>query len=322
MQLTTLLLLTHLSSAPAQISESRPATSPGEVGASEDEELSEEAKQQSEELEELRALEEVALNPSTKPSADLLQSVRRLGAANPLREQIAEGLSEPELAAAAAAFDLPRVTDIANLDLAQLKGQYDIPIEMQPLVAQYIQFFQGPGRKWFRKWMSRSTRFIPMMTPLLERGGLPRDTVYLAMIESGFSPGATSWARAAGPWQFIASTGRRFGLRQDFWVDERRDPLKATVAAGKYLNELHDALGHWYLAWAGYNAGGEKLRRMMERRGTNDFWSLSDGKGLAKETKHYVPKLIACALVAKHPKAFGFSDDEFEFQQPLEFDEA
>ncbi len=188
-------------------------------------------------------------------------------------------------------------------------------------MAQYIQFFQGPGRKWFRKWMSRSTRYIPMMTPLLERGGLPRDTVYLAMIESGFSPGATSWARAAGPWQFISATGRRFGLRQDFWVDERRDPFKATVAAGRYLTELHSALGHWYLAWAGYNAGGEKLRRMVERRGTNDFWALSDGKGLAKETKHYVPKLIACALVAKHPHAFGFSDDEFDFQRPLEFDE-
>ena len=104
-------------------------------------------------------------------------------------------------------------------------------------------------------------------------------------------------------------------------MDERRDPLKATVAAGRYLTELHGALGHWYLAWAGYNAGGEKLRRMVERRGTSDFWALSDGKGLAKETKHYVPKLIACALVAKHPRAFGFSDDEFEFQRPLEFDE-
>jgi membrane-bound lytic murein transglycosylase D len=321
MQLTTLLLLTHLSSAPAQISESRPASPPGEVGASEDEELSEEAKQQSEELEELRALEEVALNPSTKPSADLLQSVRRLGAANPLREQIAEGLSEPELAAAAAAFDLPRVTDIANLDLAQLKGQYDIPIEMQPLVAQYIQFFQGPGRKWFRKWMSRSTRFIPAMREILEARGLPKDTVYLAMIESGFSPQAYSWARAAGPWQFIASTARLFGLRQDFWVDERRDPIKATEAAARYLHELYQTLGDWYLAWAGYNAGSKKLERIIAKRGTVDFWELSDGRGLAKETKHYVPKLIACALVAKYPKAFGFSDDEFDFLTPYETEE-
>jgi membrane-bound lytic murein transglycosylase D len=273
----------------------------------------------SEELEEMRALEDAVLDPAVKPSPEVLRSVRALGTASPLRARLEDGgevLSGDE-----PVVDLGRVTDLSTFDVGAVAPEYDIPVEMQPTVAQYIQFFQGPGRKWFRKWMSRSTRYIPMMTPLLESGGLPRDTVYLAMIESGFSPGATSWARAAGPWQFIASTGRRFGLRQDFWVDERRDPLKATVAAGKYLNELHGVLGHWYLAWAGYNAGGEKLRRMMERRGTNDFWSLSDGKGLAKETKHYVPKLIACALVAKHPRAFGFSDDEFDFQEPLDFDE-
>jgi len=239
----------------------------------------------------MRALEDAVLDPAAKPSPEVLRSVRALGTASPLRARLEDGselLSSDE-----PVVDLGLVTDLSTFDVGALAPEYDIPVEMQPTVAQYIQFFQGPGRKWFRKWMSRSTRYIPMMTPLLERGGLPRDTVYLAMIESGFSPGATSWARAAGPWQFISSTGRRFGLRQDFWVDERRDPLKATVAAGKYLNELHGALGHWYLAWAGYNAGGEKLRRMVQKRGTADFWALSDGKGLAKETKHYVPKLIA-----------------------------
>jgi membrane-bound lytic murein transglycosylase D len=273
----------------------------------------------SEELEEMRALEDAVLDPAAKPSPEVLRSVRALGTASPLRARLED--SADVLSGEEPVVDLGLITDLSTFDVGAVAPQYDIPVEMQPQVAQYIQFFQGPGRKWFRKWMSRSTRYIPMMTPLLERGGLPRDTVYLAMIESGFSPGATSWARAAGPWQFIATTGRRFGLRQDFWVDERRDPLKATVAAGKYLNELHGALGHWYLAWAGYNAGGEKLRRMVERRGTRDFWEISDGKGLAKETKHYVPKLIACALVAKHPRAFGFSEDEFDFQQPLEFDE-
>ena len=267
----------------------------------------------------MRALEDAVLDPAAKPSPEVLRSVRALGTASPLRARLEDGAEL--LSGDEPVVDLGLVTDLSTFDVGAIAPEYDIPVEMQPTVAQYIQFFQGPGRKWFRKWMSRSTRYIPMMTPLLERGGLPRDTVYLAMIESGFSPGATSWARAAGPWQFISSTGRRFGLRQDFWVDERRDPLKATVAAGKYLSELHGALGHWYLAWAGYNAGGEKLRRMMEKRGTADFWSLSDGKGLAKETKHYVPKLIACALVAKHPRAFGFSEDEFDFQQPLEFDE-
>ena len=191
---------------------------------------------------------------------------------------------------------------------------------MQPLVAQYIQFFQGPGRKWFRKWMSRSTRYIPVMQPMLEQHGLPRDTVYLAMIESGFSRRRHSWAHAAGPWQFISSTGSRYGLRQDFWVDERRDPLKATVAAGS-TSRAHKEPRPLVPRLGRVQRGRRELRRMVQKRGTADFWRFSDGKGLAKETKHYVPKLIACALIAKHPSAFGFSEDEFEFEQPLESDE-
>jgi len=287
---------------------------------SEDEEISDEARKESEEMEELRALEEVALDPAAKPSADLRQSLRRLGAANPLRQELEDAFSEAEAGGEDPAFDLPRVTDLASFDISLVKDRYDIPMEMQPLVAQYIQFFQGPGRKWFRKWMSRSTRYIPSMQVILEEKGLPKDTVYLAMIESGFSPDAYSWARASGPWQFIPSTGKLFGLKQNFWVDERRDPIKATAAAASYLQRLHQDLGNWYLAWAAYNAGGGKLGRMVAKRGTTDFWQLSDGKGLAKETKHYVPKLIACALVAKYPTAFGFSDDEFDYLEPRELE--
>jgi membrane-bound lytic murein transglycosylase D len=297
--------------APAPAEATHPAA-PAETEEADD------AEKASPELEEMRALEDATIEPA-KPASGGLQSVLRLGASSPLRARIDDGdgwamdaVSGPEIGL---------VTDVGAFDISRVTGSYDIPVEMQPLVAQYIRFFQGPGRKWFRVWMSRSSRYIPMMAPLLEASGLPRDTVYLAMIESGFSPEAFSWARASGPWQFISSTGKRFGLRQDFWVDERRDPLKATRAAGRYLRELHDSLGTWYLAWAGYNAGGEKLRRLVERRGTDDFWELSEGKGLAKETKHYVPKLIACALVAKHPKAFGFSDEEFSFQEPLAFEE-
>ncbi|MGO9829463.1 MAG: LysM peptidoglycan-binding domain-containing protein [Myxococcaceae bacterium] len=298
--------------AAAPAKETRPAA-PGDSDEGDD------AEKASPELEEMRALEDATIEP-TRPVPSGLQSVLRLGAFSPLRARIEDG-GDGWAVDAVDGPELSLVTDVEALDISLVTGSYDIPVEMQPLVAQYIRFFQGPGRKWFRVWMSRSSRYIPMMAPVLEASGMPRDTVYLAMIESGFSPEAYSWARAAGPWQFISATARRFGLRQDFWVDERRDPLKATRAASQYLRELHDALGTWYLAWAGYNAGGEKVRRLVQRRGTDDFWELSEGRGLAKETKHYVPKLIACALVAKHPKAFGFSDDEFSWQQPLVFDE-
>ncbi|HET9452303.1 MAG TPA: LysM peptidoglycan-binding domain-containing protein, partial [Aggregicoccus sp.] len=262
------------------------------------------------------------VDPGAAVGAEVMQTLRRLGFANPLRQRMLDALEEPALREDALPPELPTITDLATFDVTQIQDHYDIPVEMQPLVAQYIQFFRGPGRKWFRTWMARSTRFVPVMQSILEEKGLPRDTVYLAMIESGFSAHAYSWAHAAGPWQFISATGKQYGLRQDFWVDERRDPIKATHAAARYLKDLHKELGHWYLAWAGYNTGSGRVRRAISRNGTTDFWALSaEGKGLAKETQHYVPKLIACALMAKHPTAFGFSQDELQTEPLFVYDE-
>ena len=286
------------------------------------EEADEADTEESAELEQLRALEGATLDPGAKPNAEVLQSLRRLGLANPLRLRMLDVLEEPTFREDEAEAELALITDLANFDVSRLQSRYDIPVEMQPLVAQYIQFFQGPGRKWFRKWVGRSTRYMPIMQPILEANGLPRDTVYLAMIESGFSPNAYSWAHASGPWQFISSTGKQYGLHQDFWVDERKDPLKATVAASRYLKDLHKELGHWYLAWAGYNTGSGRVRRLMERLDTRDFWTIAAAeKGLATETKHYVPKLIAAALISKSPTAFGFTEKEFEYEPALTFEE-
>ncbi|MEW5738448.1 MAG: LysM peptidoglycan-binding domain-containing protein [Myxococcota bacterium] len=275
-----------------------------------------------EELDEMRAVEEAALDPQTRSDAALRTEVERLGYGSLTRDRLEAALESAQLTGDELAFQLAPVTDLAAFDISQVKDRYDIPVEMRPLVVQYIQFFQGRGRKWFRKWMSRSTRYIPLMQPILESHGLPRDTVYLSMIESGFNTQAKSWARAVGPWQFIAGTARLFNLKDDFWVDERRDPIKATHAAANYLSLLYANTGHWYLAWAGYNTGGGRVRRLIDTYGTRDFWELSEHKkGFAKETKHYVPKLIAAALVAKHPEAFGFTLDEFDFQPPFEFEE-
>ncbi|RKG85747.1 LysM peptidoglycan-binding domain-containing protein [Corallococcus terminator] len=284
-------------------------------------EETEEVEAESAELEELRALEGAALDPESKPNAEMMQSLRRLGLTNPLRLRMLDALEEPTFREDDTPPALARITDLSTFDVSLVKDRFDIPVDMQPRVAEYIQFFQGPGRKWFRKWMARSTRYLPVMQPILESKGLPRDTVYLAMIESGFSANAYSWAHAAGPWQFISSTGKQYGLKQDFWVDERRDPIKATHAAASYLKDLYGELGHWYLAWAGYNTGSYRVRKMVERYGTKDWWLLAEEKGLAKETKHYVPKLIAAALVAKNPEAFGFSQEEFQYEQALDYDE-
>ncbi|MBX5481650.1 MAG: LysM peptidoglycan-binding domain-containing protein [Myxococcaceae bacterium] len=291
------------------------------AGFAEDEapEASEEIDEASADLEALRAVEEYAFDPSAGQNALYLQSAQELGPAHPLRLRLEDVLNDTDLREDAP-NEIAQVTDLLAFDVRQVQDRYDIPVEMQPLVADYIRFFQGPGRRWFRKWMSRSTRYIPVMQPILEEAGVPRDTVYLAMIESGFSAQAYSWARAAGPWQFIAGTGREFGLKENFWVDERRDPIKSTRAAARYLKQLYDQLGHWHLAWAGYNTGAARVKRLCERRHTRSFWEISEGRGLAKETRHYVPKLIAAALIAKNPAAFGFRDEEFDFQPPLEFD--
>jgi len=295
-----------------------PLTQAPQVTAASEEAESSEA--ESSELLELRQQEQAVLGHP--PSDELPFFTRHLGLSNPLRLRLQDVLDEDEFAPRLPAAELAPVGDLAAIDLKLLKQRLDIPIAMEPMVGQYIRFFQTSGRRWFITWLNRSTRFLPMMQTVLEARGMPKDTVYLAMIESGFSPQAYSWAKAAGPWQFISATGQRYGLKQDFWVDERKDPLKSTQAAARYLSDLHAKFGDWFLAWASYNAGDGKVRRVMAKKATQDFWELSDGKGLAKETKHYVPKLIAAAILAKNYRAFGFKDEELNFQSPIEHDEA
>jgi membrane-bound lytic murein transglycosylase D len=315
-----LLLLAHAQVGPAADAgavDALPPPGPVRSGASSSDALSAE-----DDIDSMRALETTAVDESARKDAAFRTMVSSLAYGSALRDRLERARADAEWSGETLEFLLPPVTDIATFDVSAVKSQYDIPVEMQPLVQEYIHFFQNGGRKWFRRWMSRSFRFMPLMQPILEARGLPRDTVYLAMIESGFNTQAKSWARAVGPWQFIAGTAKMFKLKEDFWIDERRDPVKATHAAARYLTQLYNESGTWYLAWAGYNSGGGRVRRVINLHQSDDFWALSNKTpGFAKETKHYVPKLIACALVAKHPKAFGFSDDEFENLPPFEFDE-
>ena len=197
---------------------------------------------------------------------------------------------------------------------------YDIPIVINSRVEYFIDYFQTRVPKRFRIWLSRSGRYLPMMRGILRQHGMPEDLVYLALIESGFSCQAYSRAHAVGPWQFIRGTGKRYGLTINYWVDERRDPVKATHAAARYLKDLHQEFGSWYLAAAAYNAGEGKIRRALKRYKADNFWSISQGRRyyLKRETRQYVPKMIAAALIAKEPDKYGFSDINYE--KPLAYD--
>ncbi len=212
-----------------------------------------------------------------------------------------------------------RVFELQGAEHLNLKNRhFDIPVVWNPAVAKWVSYFTGRGRDWFTRYAERGGRYAPVLSKILNDNGLPRDLIYLAMAESGFQNIAKSHASAMGPWQFMSFTGRRYGLNQTWWLDERRDPLKASVAAASYLKDLHDMFGSWELATAGYNAGEGKIGRAIKRYGTRDFWKLTNGRYLKPETKNYVPKIMALAIIGKNLEAFGFSS--LAFHQPLDFE--
>jgi len=192
-------------------------------------------------------------------------------------------------------------------------------------VLEYLEFFQVDARDRFDIWLSRLGRYQGMIRERLRAKRLPEDLVYLTLIESGLSNTAVSRAKAVGMWQFMASTARLYGLTVDPWVDERRDPFRATEAAVNYLADLRERLGSVYLAAAAYNAGVGRVERGIDRLpGEPDsvddrtFFQLSDRRYLRRETRDYVPKLIAASLIAKQPQRYGFDAEPLS---PLAFDE-
>jgi membrane-bound lytic murein transglycosylase D len=196
---------------------------------------------------------------------------------------------------------------------------FDIAVERfntHSRVQYYLNFFRGMARERFGIWLQRMPRYELMIRRRLQQEGLPSDLIYLALIESGFSNTATSRARAVGMWQFMKGTGKHYGLRVDRWVDERRDPYKATDAAARHLKDLTDRFGSHYLAAAAYNAGAGRVSRGLVRLPDDEsdtlpsdatFFRLYDTKLLRRETKDYVPKLIAAAMIAKDPTRYGFA---------------
>lgn len=188
-----------------------------------------------------------------------------------------------------------------------------------PKVRYFVDYFSKRGKSDFEKILARSGRYMPMISTVLREEGLPEEFAYLALIESGFVPHATSIHGAVGMWQFLPATARRYHLKIDGWIDERRDPVKSTRAAAAYLKELHDYFGRWPLATAAYNAGQGAIDRAMQRSGAKDFWSLSEKARLSEETRNFVPKFVAVTLIATDPQKYGF--EAIRYETPLEYEE-
>ncbi|MGZ3536586.1 MAG: lytic transglycosylase domain-containing protein, partial [Thermodesulfobacteriota bacterium] len=250
----------------------------------------------------------------------LVMSLPNAAAQNNLQSNLTEEQKEGSPAAPSGLPLGDSASDDLNMEMILRGAQreepgLDIPIVINGRVEQFIQFFQTTIRHKFITWLARSEKYIPFMKGVLKEHGLPEDLVYLSLIESGFDPNAYSRAKAVGLWQFMYFTGKRYGLRSNWWVDERRDPEKSTIAAAKYLKDLYEMFACWYLAAAGYNAGEYKIINAIKRYKTEDFWKLANYRYLKRETKDYVPLMIAATLVAKEPEKYGFTG--VEYQEPL-----
>ena len=195
---------------------------------------------------------------------------------------------------------------------------HDLPLTVNDEVLSFLNFFQTPrGRAIVETGLRRSGRYRPMISRVLREEGVPQDLIYLAQAESAFQPLALSRAGARGMWQFVAYRGMEYGLRHTWWIDERQDPEKATRAAAQHLRDLYGQFGDWYLAMAAYNCGPGNVQKAIERTGYADFWELYRRNVLPRETKNYVPIILALTLIAKDAAHYGIEADP---EQPVPTD--
>jgi len=207
-------------------------------------------------------------------------------------------------------FDTPPPTaDVTRAVTTDLQNTtHDIPIPLNGRVLSYVELFQGRLRGFIEDGLERGSQYLGMIQDVFRAEGLPLDLAYVPLIESAFKPNALSRAKAKGVWQFVRSTAKENGLRHDWYVDERSDPEKATRAAARYLKTLHSMFdGDWHLALASYNGGPGRVQRAMKRSGIDDFWELSGRpKLLPRETREYVPMILAAIVIARNPAQYGF----------------
>ena len=233
----------------------------------------------------------------------------RLGGAENLSDYIDQEIDEVSLGS---------LEDLEALIPRLPDRDFELPLP-SPIpheVLQAMRVFTGPGREYFDRWLRRRGRYEALIRGKLEERGMPRDLLYLSMIESGFNPKAWSHASASGLWQFIRGTGHRYGLADDWWEDARRDPVRATDAALDYLEDLYAEFGDWSLAMAAYNCGEGRVRRQLRQEGAQSYWGMS----LPGETRYYVPKILAAMIIGRNPAVFGFAAAADSAHPPLRQD--
>ncbi len=192
---------------------------------------------------------------------------------------------------------------------AEIKStRSDLPLMMTDQVAGYINYFSNRGRGTLEHALARSGQYEEMIHRVLKEEGVPQDLIYLAQAESGFHPLAVSRAGARGMWQFMGSRAKGYGLTRNWWVDDRQDPEKATRAAARHLRDLYGEFGDWYLAMAAYNSGPGTVLSAVKRTGYADFWELYRRNVLPKETRNYVPIIVAVTIMAKNPEQYGLEN--------------
>lgn len=217
-------------------------------------------------------------------------------------------------------FDQPQATKETTETVAEdLEAtMHDIDIPLNDKVLSFVQLFTGRLKSYLEDGLSRGARFLPMIQDVFRAEGLPLDLAYVPLVESAFKPDAVSRAKAKGLWQFMHGTALENGLRHDWYIDERADPEKATRAAAKYLKSLYTMFGDWHLALASYNGGPGRVQRAIKRAGTDDFWELSaSSRYLPRETRDYVPLILAAVIIARNPAQYGLNIQPFE---PPKFD--
>ena len=207
--------------------------------------------------------------------------------------------------------------DIINVEESVEVIDGHIPITYNKKVNNVIEFYKKDGRAFIQNWLNRQQKFKEIILPILAEEGVPPEIFYVAMVESGLRTDAKSWAAAVGPWQFIQSTGNIYGLKQTAYIDERRDFEKSTRAAARYFKDLYNEFGDWYLAFAAYNGGSGRIHRHLKCdecysgkdkcQKPYDFWCFSEHSYFPRETRNYVPSILAIIFIAKEPEKYGFT---------------